>query len=109
MDAPTCVSNLVIHQAAAVWVGVLSACFAVAPLILAVPSGHAVDRFGERRAMLVDAALVAMAAAAFVLVGDGVAGPVAASVLLGTGHLCTVVGQQAPRPAPADHLTGDIP
>ena len=69
--------------------------FAVAPLILALPSGQAVDRYGERRAMLVGAALVVVAAAAFVLVGGGVAGLVTANVLLGTGHLCAVVGQQA--------------
>ena len=79
----------------ATWLGVLSACFAVAPLILAVPSGHAVDRFGERRVMLVGSALVVAAAAAFVLLGGGVAGLVVGSVLLGTGHLCSVVGEQA--------------
>ena len=73
----------------------LSACFAVAPLVLAVPSGQAVDRFGERRVMLVGAVLVVAAAAAFVLLGGGVAGLVAGSVLLGTGHLCSVVGEQA--------------
>jgi MFS family permease len=79
----------------ATWLGVLSACFAVAPLILAVPSGHAVDRFGERRVMLVGSALVVAAAAAFVLLGGGVPGLVVGSVLLGTGHLCSVVGEQA--------------
>jgi MFS family permease len=79
----------------ATWLGVLSACFAVAPLVLAVPSGQAVDRFGERRVMLVGAVLVVAAAGAFVLVGANVAGLVAASVLLGTGHLCSVVGEQA--------------
>jgi MFS family permease len=79
----------------ATWLGVLSACFAVAPLVLAVPSGQAVDRFGERRVMLVGAVLVAAAAGAFVLVGGSVAGLVAGSVLLGTGHLCSVVGEQA--------------
>jgi MFS family permease len=79
----------------AAWLGVLSACFAVAPLILAVPSGQAVDRFGERRVMLVGAALVGTAAAKFVLLGGGVTGLVIASVLLGTGHLCSVVGEQA--------------
>jgi MFS family permease len=36
-----------------IWLGVVSACFAVVPLILAVPSGQAVDRFGGRRVMLV--------------------------------------------------------
>ena len=79
----------------ATWLGVLSACFAVAPLVLAVPSGHAVDRFGERRVMLVGAVLVVAAAGAFVLLGGGVAGLVVGSVLLGTGHLCSVVGEQA--------------
>jgi len=78
-----------------IWLGVLSACFAVAPLILAVPSGQAVDRFGERRVMLVGAVLVVVSAVAFVLLGGGVAGLVAANVLLGTGHLFAVVGQQA--------------
>lgn len=79
----------------AAWLGVLSACFAVAPLVLAVPAGTAVDRFGERRVMLVGAVLVVASAAVFVLLGGGVAGLVAASVLLGTGHLCSVVGEQA--------------
>jgi MFS family permease len=79
----------------ATWLGVLSACFAVAPLILAVPSGQAVDRFGERRVMLLGAVLVIAAAATFVLFGGGVAGLVAGSVLLGVGHLGSVVGEQA--------------
>jgi MFS family permease len=79
----------------ATWLGVLSACFAVAPLILAVPSGHAVDRFGERRVMLLGAVLVIAAAATFALLGGGVPGLVAGSVLLGVGHLCSVVGEQA--------------
>jgi MFS family permease len=77
------------------WLGVLSASFAIAPLVLAVPSGHAVDRFGERRVMLLGGVLLLVAATAFVLLGGGIAGLVAGSVLLGTGHLCSVVGQQA--------------
>lgn len=79
----------------AAWLGVLSACFAIAPLILAVPAGQVTDRFGERRVMLVGAALTALAVAAFMLVGGGITGLVAANVLLGTGHLLVVVGQQA--------------
>jgi MFS family permease len=77
------------------WLGVLSASFAIAPLVLAVPSGHAVDRFGERRVMLVGGVVLCAAAAVFVMLGGGVAGLVAGSVLLGVGHLCSVVGQQA--------------
>ena len=79
----------------AAWLGVLSASFAIAPLVLAVPSGHAVDRFGERRVMLVGGVVLCAAAAVFVLLGGGVAGLVTGSVLLGVGHLCSVVGQQA--------------
>jgi MFS family permease len=77
------------------WLGVLSASFAIAPLLLAVPSGQAVDRFGERRVMLLGGLLLCTAAAAFVMLGGSIVGLVAASVLLGTGHLCCVVGQQA--------------
>jgi MFS family permease len=79
----------------ATWLGVLSASFAIAPLVLAVPSGHAVDRLGERRVMLAGSLLICLAAGTFVLFGGGVAGLVAGSVLLGVGHLCSVVGQQA--------------
>jgi MFS family permease len=82
----------------AVWLGVLSACFAVAPLILALPSGQAVDRFGERRVMLVGAALVAVACATFVLVGGGVIGLVAANVLLGIGHFSRWWGSRRSSP-----------
>jgi MFS family permease len=77
------------------WLGVLSASFAIAPLVLAVPSGQAVDRLGERRVMLAGGVVLCAAAAVFVLLGGGVAGLVAGSVLLGVGHLCSVVGQQA--------------
>lgn len=77
------------------WLGVLSAGFAVAPLVLAIPSGHAVDRLGERRVMLAGAVLMCAAAATFAFVGGGVVGLLVGSVLLGTGHLCSVVAQQA--------------
>ncbi|MET1074646.1 MAG: MFS transporter [Umezawaea sp.] len=77
------------------WLGVLSAAFAVAPLLLAIPSGQAVDRLGERRVLLAGAVLMCASAGAFVLVGDGVVGLLVGSVLLGTGHLCAVVAQQA--------------
>ncbi|MCE7000717.1 MFS transporter [Saccharothrix sp. S26] len=77
------------------WLGVLSAGFAVAPLVLAIPSGQAVDRLGERRVMAAGAVLMCAAAVTFAFVGGGVAGLVVGSVLLGTGHLCSVVAQQA--------------
>jgi MFS family permease len=77
------------------WLGALTASFAVVPLLLAVPSGQATDRFGERRVMLVGAVLMALSAAVFATERGGAAGLVLGSVVLGTGHLFSVVGQQA--------------
>jgi MFS family permease len=37
------------------WLGVLSASFALAPLVLAIPTGRVVDRFGERGVMVAGA------------------------------------------------------
>jgi MFS family permease len=77
------------------WLGLLSASFALVPLVLAVPSGQAADRFGERRVLLVGAGLLILAGLVFVWRGHSVAGLVIANVVLGTGHLCCMVGQQA--------------
>jgi MFS family permease len=77
------------------WLGALTASFAVVPLLLAVPSGQATDRFGERRVMLVGAVLMALSGAVFWTERGGAAGLVLGSVVLGTGHLLSVVGQQA--------------
>jgi MFS family permease len=77
------------------WLGALTASFAVVPLLLAVPSGQATDRFGERRVMLAGAALMLLSAVVLATGRGGAAGLVAGSVVLGTGHLLSVVGQQA--------------
>ncbi len=77
------------------WLGALTASFAVVPLLLAVPSGQATDRFGERRVMLVGAVLMVVSGAVFWTERGGAAGLVLGSVVLGTGHLLSVVGQQA--------------
>jgi MFS family permease len=77
------------------WLGVLSASFALAPLVLAIPAGRLVDRFGERGIMIAGGVLMLLSGLAFVTLGGAVAGLVLGSVLLGTGHLGCVVGQQA--------------
>ena len=77
------------------WLGALTASFAVVPLVLAVPSGQATDRFGERRVMLLGAVLMTLSGGVFALERGGAAGLVLGSVVLGTGHLLSVVGQQA--------------
>ncbi|WP_434741826.1 MFS transporter [Micromonospora sp. SH-82] len=77
------------------WLGLLGASFAVAPLALAVPAGHAVDRYGERRVVLAGSVLLATAGLGFLLFAGSIGGLVLASMVLGTGHLCAVVAQQA--------------
>ena len=77
------------------WLGALTASFAIVPLALAVPSGQATDRFGERRVMLAGAVLMTVSGAIFWTERGGAAGLVLGSVVLGTGHLLSVVGQQA--------------
>ena len=77
------------------WLGALTASFAVVPLVLAVPSGQATDRFGERRVMLVGAVLITLSGAIFWTGRGGAAGLVLGSMVLGTGHLLSVVGQQS--------------
>jgi MFS family permease len=77
------------------WLGALGASFAVVPLLLAVPSGQATDRFGERRVMLAGSVLMALSGLVLATVGGGAAGLFLGTVVLGTGHLFCVVGQQA--------------
>ncbi|HEU5025538.1 MAG TPA: MFS transporter [Spirillospora sp.] len=75
--------------------GALAASFAFAPLLLALPAGHLVDRVGERSVMLTGALCMTASSLAFVTLGRHVAGLLCGSVLLGVGHLGCVVGQQA--------------
>ncbi|WP_432514953.1 MFS transporter [Kineococcus sp. SYSU DK001] len=77
------------------WLGALSACFAVAPLFLALPSGALVDRWGERRTALAGGLLLLGSSSSFLLAGNSVPGLVVGNVLLGTGHLLSVLAQQA--------------
>jgi MFS family permease len=92
---PTSAYRAIELDVPAAWLGALTASFAVVPLLLAVPSGQATDRFGERRVMLVGAVLVALSGGIFWTERGGAAGLVFGSVVLGTGHLLSVVGQQA--------------
>jgi MFS family permease len=92
---PTSAYRAVELEVPTAWLGALTASFAIVPLVLAVPSGQATDRFGERRVMLVGAVLMALSGAVFATERGGAAGLVLGSVVLGTGHLLSVVGQQA--------------
>ncbi|TKG69709.1 MFS transporter [Prauserella endophytica] len=77
------------------WLGVLSGTFALVPLVLALPAGHVVDRLGERRVLIAGGVLLTAAGGAFLIFGGSIPGLVVASIVLGTAHLCAVVGQQA--------------
>ena len=77
------------------WLGALAAAFAIVPLVLALPAGDAVDRWGERTVLLAGAALVCTAAGVFLFVAHSFAMVLLATALLGAGHLLSVVGQQA--------------
>jgi MFS family permease len=78
-----------------VGLGLLSSTFALVPLLLAIPSGRATDRIGERPVMLAGAAVMVVAAATFLVLGDSIAGLAFANITLGTGQLLSVVGEQA--------------
>ncbi|MFC5832697.1 MFS transporter [Nonomuraea insulae] len=79
----------------AAWLGVLGASFAIAPLLLALPAGHAADRYGERRMAVAGSLTLTAAGVAFLTLGHTLPGLVAAGILLGTGHLGCVIAQQA--------------
>jgi len=92
---PTVIYRAIELDVPAQWLGALGASFAIVPLVLAVPTGQVADRFGERRVMVAGAGLTVAATLLFLAVGDSVWGLLAGSVALGTGHLASVVAQQA--------------
>jgi MFS family permease len=75
--------------------GVLGASFALVPLLVAIPAGDLADRFGEARLVVAGSLLVSGAIALFVFTADSFATLLLAVVVLGTGHLLCMVGQQA--------------
>jgi MFS family permease len=92
---PTTAYRAIELDVPAAGLGLLSASFALVPLVLAVPSGQFVDRIGEKRVMLAGSAIFCLASVLFIQVGDSVTGLVVASIALGMGQLCSVVGQQS--------------
>jgi MFS family permease len=92
---PTSAYRAIELDVPAAWLGAITASFAVVPLLLAVPSGQATDRFGERRVMLLGSVLMLLSGAVFLTEWGGAFGLVLGSVVLGTAHLLSVVGQQA--------------
>jgi MFS family permease len=86
------------------WLGVVSASFAVVPLLLALAVGRWTDRRGEGPILVYGGVLVLLSAAGFALLGGSVAALVGWSAILGMGHLLSMVGGQslAARLAPTE-------
>lgn len=76
------------------WLGLLAASFAIVPLLIAVPTGQATDRWGERPVLLLGSVLIVASGAVFLLPGLGALGLVIGSAVLGTGHMLCSVAQQ---------------
>lgn len=92
---PTVIYRAIELDVAASWLGAIGASFAVVPLVLAVPIGHLTDRYGEKSLMVAGAMMIVAATLCLTLLGGSVAGLLAGTVVLGVGHLGSVVGQQA--------------
>lgn len=74
--------------------GLLSASYALAPLLLALPVGRAVDRWGPRLPMVLGGVLLLAATASTWLAPTTVVWLTAALCVAGVGHLLSVVGEQ---------------
>lgn len=80
---------------AATLLGIVIAAFAVPALLLALPAGHVIDRVGERPALLSGAGILIVAALLATLARNSIAALFLATMLLGVGHLLSVIGEQA--------------
>lgn len=80
---------------AAALLGLVIAAFAVPALLLALPAGHVIDRVGERPALVVGAGTLIVAAVVATLARSSVILLLVATMLLGIGHLLSVIGEQA--------------
>jgi len=77
------------------WLGCLAACFTIVPLAIALLAGRLADARGERSVLVAGATLLVLAALLFLVLPDTLPVLVAGSVLLGCGHLLTMLGQQS--------------
>lgn len=77
------------------WLGALSAAFAIVPLMVALRVGAWLDRRGERPVLTAGTALMLVSAAGFVIPVHALLWLLACSVVMGLGHLMSVVGQQS--------------
>lgn len=74
--------------------GAIASAYAVLSLVLAVPIGRWVDRWGEPRFVVVGSAVITLVAL-WLVWADSVIALAASQAALGMGHIMTVVGAQA--------------
>ncbi|NMR19053.1 MFS transporter [Cellulomonas fimi] len=74
--------------------GLLSGAFAVVPLLIAIPVGRMTDLRGERLVLWTGAGLMLVATAGLAWLADSFMALLLWSVVLGVGHLLTIVGEQ---------------
>lgn len=74
--------------------GVLSASYALAPLVLALPVGRAVDRIGERPVLIAGAVLMATSCGVLMIGSGQPVWLIVGLMLAGVSHLLCVVGEQ---------------
>jgi MFS family permease len=74
--------------------GAIASAYAVLSLVLAVPIGRWVDRWGEPRFVVVGSAVIALVAL-WLVWADSLLALAASQAALGMGHIMTVVGAQA--------------
>jgi MFS family permease len=77
------------------WLGLLSACFALPGLVLAIPAGRLTDLLGERVVAVSGGILILAATILSFLFHASTAAIIAATALFGAGHLLSVVADQA--------------
>jgi predicted MFS family arabinose efflux permease len=77
-----------------VWLGIISATFALLPIFLAVSVGRYIDRGNDAQAAWIGSGLLAVACAGFRFWSDTVAALLIWSALLGVSHLFLMASQQ---------------
>jgi MFS family permease len=76
-----------------IWIGIITAIYAVLPIAIGVPMGRLIDRGYDAITVWVGGVLLVIAAAGFV-VFPNLAGILVFTAIAGTAHLLFVVGQQ---------------
>jgi MFS family permease len=76
-----------------VWLGVITAFFAILPMLFAVKVGRFIDRGNDARTATIGSALMMLSCAGFAM-WDSLSGLLVCTAVLGIGHLMLVISQQ---------------